>query len=241
MIPEFFRSYFQRKFGAVRVDDPKSPLEPPVMPNVPRMNPRYKVYTDTVKILAHPGNSQLNNRFSPRSACNVTSLQIALSLDSRITDDELFALCNSQRMERIIQMKYPRDYASWIKKFFDSNSANEVWVVILEAALITLGGNWAKIIFNLSPILLMREIDMGYPVIINGRFTHAGHFVVVVGYDRNTGHWIINDPYGDWTTSYRNKQAIENLRYPMGKLTIGRGNFLSSMAILVHADKRVPV
>jgi uncharacterized protein YvpB len=236
----FFRDYFVRKFGVVRVDDPKTPIEQPVMPNVPRMNPRYKVYTDTVKILAHPGNSQLNNRFSPRSACNVTSLQIALSLDSRVTDDELFALCNSTRMAQAIQAKYPRDWG-WISQYFTKGCANEVWVVILEAALMTLGGNWARIIFNLSNQMIIDEINQGYPVIINGRFTHAGHFVVVVGYDRNTGHWIINDPYGDWTTSYRNKQAIENLRYPMRKLTIGRGNFLSSMAILVHADKRVPV
>ena len=209
-----------------------------------RINPRYKIYTDTVKILSHPENSQLDNKLSPNSACNVTALQIAMSLDCSITDDELFILCNSKEIAERVKKKYPKDW-SWIKNFFTRNCANEVWVVLEEVCKYIIGNDYCKIIHNLSVQKIIDEINMGYAVVVNGKFTHSGHFVTIVGYDLNKGCYIVNDPYGDWNTRYKVKKFL-NLEYSIEKLKIrntrenNKEAFLSNMAILVHSDKRIP-
>ena len=94
------------------------------------MSERFKVKTDRRKCLIHPWNDQRNNKFSPGASCNVSSLQVALSLDFKITDDELFTMCNSEEMKDIIKKKYPRD--GWILPFFTKKAANEVWVVVFN-------------------------------------------------------------------------------------------------------------
>jgi GH24 family phage-related lysozyme (muramidase) len=57
---------------------------------------------------------------------------------------------------------------------------------------------------NLSPEDVFRQIDKGIPVPVG--FLHhgpvtaprgGGHWSVIVGYDRDTGHWIVHDPYGE--------------------------------------------
>jgi uncharacterized protein YvpB len=42
-------------------------------------------------------------------------------------------------------------------------------------------------------------LDAGKPVIIHGRFSTAGHLVVLLGYDEN--YFYIHDPAGQWRQS----------------------------------------
>ena len=199
------------------------------------MSERFKVKTDRRKSLIHPWNDQRNNKFYHGASCNVSSLQVALSLDFKITDDELFTMCNSEEMKDIIKKKYPRD--GWILPFFTKKAANEVWVVVLEAAIKVIGDSkYVKFHQNLTKELIIQEIDNGYPVIVCGKFT-GGHFVTIIGYDLDKNVWIANDSWGNWNTKYSIRNG-DNVEYEMSKLIIG--SFLNKMAILVHADKRLP-
>jgi hypothetical protein len=197
---------------------------------------KFKINTEKRKSLIHPWNDQRNNKFSPGASCNVSSLQVALSLDFKITDDELFTMCNSEEMKDIIKKKYPRD--GWIMPFFTKKAANEVWVVVVEAAIKVIGdAKYVKFHQNINKDLIIKEIDNGYPVIVCGKFT-GGHFVTIIGYDLEKNVWIANDSWGNWNTKYSIKNG-DNVEYDMNKLTIG--TFLNKMAILVHADKKLPV
>jgi hypothetical protein len=198
------------------------------------MSNRFKINTEKRKSLIHPWNSQRDNKLSPGSSCNVTALQVALSLDFKITDDELFTMCNSDEMKETIKKKYPRD--KWILPFFNKKAANEVWVVIVEAAIKVIGDSkYVKFHQNLTKDLIIKEINNGYPVIVCGKFT-GGHFVTIIGYDLEKNVWITNDSWGNWNTKYSIKNG-DNVEYEMSKLTIG--TFLNKMAILVHADKKI--
>ena len=65
---------------------------------------------------------------------------------------------------------------------------------------------------------IKQHLANGNPVIISGKFTSAGHIIVLRGYDA-TGFWV-NDPYGEWWSwGYdRNRRGVydnkgENLHY----------------------------
>jgi uncharacterized protein YvpB len=221
--------------------EPKTPIEPkhievPVDP----LDWRFSERTPKRKVLKNPWNSQRDNKFSPSSACNVTSLQIALSLDSKVTDDELFLLCNSSQTRRDFFQKYPGEH--WIKPFFDKGNANQVFLVLQEVARKVIGSNHCKMIGNLTKSKILEEIDNGYSAVVCGKFINGKHtlehFVTIVGYDLDTKNYIVNDPWGDWNKRYTVKIG-DKVEYSMDKLKIG--SFLSNIAILVHADKRVPV
>ena len=195
---------------------------------------RSKENSESRKVLSHPVNDQRNNKFSPRSSCNVSSAQVLLSLDYPTTDDELFLLCNSDEMQALIKKKYPKD--TWILPFFKKGNANEVWVVIVEALIKIMGTDkYVKFHQSISNELIIKEINEGYPVMVCGKFT-GGHFVTIIGYDLQKKVWVCNDSWGDWNTGYKIVNG-NNVEYSMDKLKIG--SFLTKMAILCHADKRI--
>jgi len=202
---------------------------------------RFLEDSGTRKILRNPWNSQRDNKFCPGSSCNVTSMQVALSLDTKVTDDELFLLCNSSTMRNNFFKKYPGE--AWVKPHFDKGKANEVFLVLQEAARCILESDkYCKMIGNLSRELIISEIDKGYPVIVCGAFIRGKstleHFVTIVGYDLEKKVWIVNDSWGNWNTGYKDRNG-ERVPYSMDKMRIG--SVLSRLAILVHADRRVPV
>ena len=57
---------------------------------------------------------------------------------------------------------------------------------------------------NLTQQDVINQIDKGIPVPI-GILHHGhvsaprggGHYIVIIGYDKGTGHWIVHDPYGE--------------------------------------------
>ncbi len=46
--------------------------------------------------------------------------------------------------------------------------------------------------------LIIKQIDAGRPVVLHTYLTAKGHIVLVVGYDKNRGGFIINDPNGKY-------------------------------------------
>lgn len=189
------------------------------------------------KILSVPYNSQRDNKFSPKSACNVTMIQMALANHFKITDDELFLLANSREIEDKIKFKYPKDYSGWIgPKFFRRNCANEVFVVLLEVLFHVMESQrYAKIQWNLTDQNIMDEIDKGYPFGACGNFI-GGHFVLIIGYDKVKKSWIVNDPYGNWLTGYKDHNG-DSLEYPMAKVK----KILYTYGFKIHADRKAIV
>lgn len=204
--------------------------------------PIFSEQSENRKILNINYNSQRDNKFSPRSACNVTSIQMALSNHYGITDDEIFLLCNSKDMENRIRIKYPKDFSKWIyPNYFRKNSANEVFVVLLEAVQVIMDSTkYVKIQWNLTDEIIKKEIDLGYPFVACGKLVplgggrFGGHFITIIGYDKNS--WIVHDPFGDWNTGYKSQKG-EGLYYSRAKIK----SKLYSYGFKIHSDKRLIV
>jgi hypothetical protein len=167
-------------------------------------------------------------------------MQSAISMDHHITDDQMWELCYSPQVWARLERIFGKGSGSmqWLATMRDKKALNEVHSVLLEMLKVVVGDGFAKIIRNLDHNILRNEIDLGYAVVIAGQFTHAGHFVCVVGYDDLRQGYIVNDSWGDWTTGYRN-QIGDNVVYPYNRFTFGQ--FISRTAFLIHSDKRIPV
>ena len=232
------------------------PLPPPPSSNVP-VQPKEEVLpkkeesknekpvflenSKNRKVLSIPWNSQRDNEFSPRSACNVTTIQMGLANHYSITDDKLFLMCNSTEMQRRIKLKYPKDYNKWIfPDFMRKNSANEVFVVLLEAIYMAMDSTkYSKIEWNLTDQKIISEIDLGYPFGACGKFIKlsngklGGHFVLIVGYDLTKKVWIVHDPWGNWNDNYKTHKGAY-LEYSMSSVK----KILYTYGFKIHADKK---
>lgn len=219
-------------------------------------------------VLNIPYNTQRDNRLSPTSACNVTSLAMSISPyytkeheDLLITkfgmanfhtkiydqvaklgyhnlslDDKLFAAINSREFQNYMLHKYPREV--WIQNYFHKCAGNEVFLSLVEIVNYILNDTrYATMNKRLSLDLIIKEIQQGYPVIICGKFT-GGHFVLVVGYNLKKNVLVIHDPWGNWNTGYKDVNG-KFVEYSIPKLFAP--NFLASIPILVHFDRRVRV
>lgn len=59
---------------------------------------------------------------------------------------------------------------------------------------------------------LEAAIDSGSPAMLSTMITSSGHYICVVGYDRD--HWICHDPYGDGYRGYRKHHDGAYVKYP---------------------------
>lgn len=129
-----------------------------------------------VKSLDVPYYSQLDNKFDPYTACNVTSLAMCLSYykikppDYMQLEDYLF--------QRAADRGWSRFTPEGIKKLAESFKG-------IKNHLTTAG--------TLQNI--RESINKGWPVIIHGFFTAPGHIIVIVGYTDDG--FIVHDPYGE--------------------------------------------
>lgn len=187
-----------------------------------------------IKNLNIPYNSQRDNKFAPKSSCNVTCLQMVLANHYNVTDDEIYLLCQTDDIHKEIERRYRNDYDKWIEGYIKSGKATEVLVVLQEASFHLLKSDrYSKVTFSMNHKLIISEIDKGYPVIICGNFT-GGHFVVIKGYDLKENAYIVNDPWGNWNTKYKNHDG-ENKKYSFSKVW----KIMYKYGILVHADKKI--
>lgn len=52
---------------------------------------------------------------------------------------------------------------------------------------------WSR---SLSPQDVRRSLNAGIPVVVGVAFKASGHIVLIVGYDNDSGDWLVHDPYG---------------------------------------------
>lgn len=194
---------------------------------------KFLEHSKELKNLNIPYNSQRDNKFAPKSSCNVTCLQMTLANSYSITDDEIYLLCQTKEVHQQVEKRYRNDYNKWIKSYIDSGRSTEVLVILQEAShQILQSDRYSKVTFSMNHNLILSEIDKGYPVIICGNFT-GGHFVVIKGYDMKSNSYIVNDPWGDWNKKYKDFNG-ENKYYSFQKVW----RIMYKYGILIHADKK---
>jgi len=240
LINSFLSLFVKQKYSEQVIIPQTEPAKEPakIIPVNPQRK-RFAEYSEKRKKLLNPWNSQRNNKYSPFAACNVTTVQVLLSLDyPNITDDDIFLLCNSQQVKNIIEKKYPVDFKTWIWKYFRDNCANEVYVCMIEAVKIIMQSElFVRMECGLTAEKVKKEIDAGYAVFVCGSFGFRGHIVAVIGYDDEKKVWIVNDPYGNKNTGYKNING-DSVEYSYDWMKIP--GYINPTSILIHPDKRNP-
>lgn len=145
--------------------------------------------------LSVPWYSQRDNKYYPKTTCNVTCVAMVLAY---------FGIRPSSGRTQLEDQLY-LDVTENGKNYKDKNNHAQLDELIKSYGLknkFSTKVSWEAIKIHLSN---------GYPVIMSGYFTHGGHLIVLRGYDE-TGFWV-NDPWGEWFASgYQNKSG-ENLHY----------------------------
>lgn len=177
----------------------------------------YSDYIDFNDIIIHQVDylSQRDNENHPKSTCNVTALAMLIKYYNPDFDfspyeqleDFLWAEINSKE-----GLEYYKNKFSWAsKKNINPNTVHGMldWVA-----------NKYDIKLEMDEIFkedLSGFLDNG-PLIVSTRLTSSGHIVLLTGYVDFTTEYgnhtflIVNDPYGDYRTSYSNPNG-ENRVY----------------------------
>lgn len=169
--------------------------------------------------------SQLNNKISPMSTCNTTSAIMALEVSNisysipdgwEQPEDYLTSILHSEGSYQRMKEKYP-----WAVR--DGYEPNEVHGM-LEWGINKLVGRQVDTFITSASINQMIN-NLFYnrkAVLVSGKFTATGHIVCVVGFSsiqteedflvngfdpREIEYFIIDDPYGDWHTGYKNRNG----------------------------------
>ena len=135
-----------------------------------------KIQYPTKVRLAVPYFSQLDNRLNPTVTCNITCVAMCLRFlgvqgngDGQL-EDQLNLWLTANELDRYNHEHLRLIFIDkGIKNIFKTNS-------------------------NIEEI--KEHLARGYPVIIAGWFTAAGHIVTAVGYDENG--LLVHDPNGEW-------------------------------------------
>jgi hypothetical protein len=166
--------------------------KPPVFdPKPPIELPRPQL--PTTKILNIPYKTQLDNALNPKGACNVTCFAMVMDYfqlpgktSAAQLEDELYRYMTANRLSR----HEPEDLARMGRAYGLRNE------------------------FSTRCTLddIRRAISLGKPCIVHGYFTSFGHIVVIKGYDERG--FVVNDPFGEWTsTGYRKGNFGNGLHY----------------------------
>jgi len=176
--------------------------------------------------------SQVNNKYFPLSACVPTSFIMALIAEeipvveagSPLTgawpvfvyptgmqpEDFLLALLRSPWGYEM------RDQYSWAKR--ENIEPNEVHMVVSEAVNRIVGKKVTVFETKKTVHNIFIELEAGHPLVITGSFTSFGHAVAVVGATYTPGgeikEFIIDDPYGNYKTGYKDKHG-NNIHIPV--------------------------
>lgn len=168
-------------------------------------------------------NSQRDNKHKPNSSCNVTSLQMMLSvIDPDVRDDELWEVCNSKEVKEWAV----KNIGSWVRPYIKNNKLNQVYAVLAYAGNKVIGQTVCLAVSNLDIKTITDQIDKGHPVLFGGKFTRSGHIVCAIGY--NDHGLIVHDPWGNWNTRYKVKEGPNVLYsyYDLENLMSGNGVIL---------------
>lgn len=151
----------------------------------------------TVKVLKVPYFSQLDNKYEPYAACNVTSLAMCLSFWG------VESPAYMQLEDYLLQMAM-------------DEGLNRFSVAGIKALAESFEGITDHVTEQGTLQDIRDSIDKRWPVILHGYFTAPGHIIVVRGYTREG--FIVNDPYGEimGLNYYNTNKSGENLHYSNG-------------------------
>ena len=137
--------------------------------------------------LAVPFFPQLDNPRFPSGTCNVTSVAMVLAYFGTKPQDPAEQL----EME--------------VLRWMESSGLDRHVHVDLTKAIQHYG---YKNTFSTEATIeqIKKHLDLGFPCIVSGMFTSAGHIIVLTGYDSG-GFWV-NDPFGEWCSAGYEKAPI---------------------------------
>lgn len=150
--------------------------------------------------------SQRDNANRPSSTCNVTC--VAMVLLASGVQPPLAGQLEDALFERIASPEGVRalgQVAPW--------AVGKVNPWTVHAMLVWVAAQWG-VRLRFATTRTWAEVDAelaaGRPVILAGRFTGAGGHLVVLT-ERTPGGYLVHDPWGDWTTGYRDRdgEAVE--------------------------------
>ena len=163
-----------------------------------------------------PFRNQRDNKEKPLSACNVTSIIIALCAAGYPVDT--FAPKGEQPEDELMRFIYSD--AATLKRWEQIDPKKDIppnqWHAVLAYGagrfLKTFGYDPAAVTFNtsVSVIEITTAINLGGAAVVSGQFSQNGkplhHIVAVVGYgeDKDGFYFIIDDPWGNHKTDYKN-------------------------------------
>jgi len=167
-----------------------------------------------------PYYTQRNNKEKAVSACNVTSIIIALSTAGYPM--EKFSPCGEQPEDLLMRFIYSDNATLNRWKQLDPKGSipPNQWHAVLAYGTVrwlkTFGYDSAYVVFHeaVSREEIVSLIDDGGAAVISGVFPQEGksllnHIVTITGYgtDKNGFYFIIDDPWGDYHTGYKNQRG----------------------------------
>jgi hypothetical protein len=170
--------------------------------------------------------TQRNNKLFPYSTCGTTViaeylswLNIKYGKDFISDDDAVFEALNCPKMldKALAYIQQGEDYIKGLLKHrvdepntpLDEskyNYLNQSMLMLCKVAEYLTNYTFDFKMNYRNEASIKQSIDDGFPVIIAGKFTESGHFVLIVGYDEN-GNWIVDDPYGNWNSRYKDENG----------------------------------
>ncbi|MCL2808646.1 MAG: C39 family peptidase [Treponema sp.] len=177
-----------------------------------------------------PFRSQRDNKEKPSSACNVTSMIIALCAAGWPVDK--FSKCNEQPEDLLMRFIYS-DQATlqrWKQIDPQGKIPPNQWHAVLAYAtgrfLKSFGYDATAVTWrdcvNIEEIVA--AIDAGGAAVVSGEFRQNGkplhHIVAAVGYGENKDgfYFIIDDPWGNHKTDYKDHNG-KGVRLPLADFT----------------------
>jgi len=166
-----------------------------------------------------PFRSQRDNKEKPNSACNVTSMIIALCAAGWPVDT--FSKCSEQPEDLLMRFIYS-DAATmqkWKQIDPQGNIPPNQWHAVLAYGtgrfLKSFGYDSAAVTFREQTSVdeIVAVINAGGAAVVSGEFQQDGkplhHIVAAVGHGEYKGafYFIIDDPWGNHHTNYKNQNG----------------------------------
>ncbi|MGB3533523.1 MAG: C39 family peptidase [Microcoleaceae cyanobacterium] len=150
-----------------------------------------------MNVLDVPHFSQLDNKYDPFAACNVTSLAMCLAY-----------------------YKVSQPHYIQLEDYLLQRATNNGWNRFTTTGIKQLAESFEGIKNHLTEQGTLQDIrnsiDTGWPVVVHGFFTEPGHIIVIRGYTKEG--FLVNDPYGEimGLSYYDTSKSGENLHYSNG-------------------------
>jgi len=173
-----------------------------------------------------PYRSQRDNKEKPASACNVTSMIIALCAAGWPVDK--FSQCDEQPEDLLMRFIYSD--AATLQRWKQIDPKGSIppnqWHAVLAYGtgrfLKTFGYNATAVTWrdSVSVEEITTAINDGGAAVVSGEFRQNGrplhHIVAVTGYgnDKNGFYFIIDDPWGCYVSDYKNHSG-KGIRMPI--------------------------